>query len=36
MINRLSQDALENLYSLIRTENEKDDRPDSVRFHAAF
>ena len=33
MINRLNQDLLENLFSLIRTEN--DDRPDSARFQAA-
>ena len=34
MINRLNQDVLEILFSLIRTEN--DDRPDSAKFQAAF
>ena len=34
--NRLNQDALENFFSLIRSKNTNDDRPDPSRFQSAF
>lgn len=33
---RFNQDALENCFSQVQTKNRNDDRPDSVRFEAAF